>query len=318
MPRTVMILLTSVTLISLSNQSVIAQGGGSYGGFGSFDQSRSTSGAASDQGQVWLNPFYGPVKASDPIRITGTAAIRVPVEGIRLVLAVTAEGDSANTCQKDIADDIAAIRKSWQQIGIQESDVVEDFIALLPRYTWGLEDRDGETFRVQQRDGYRMQTNLHVSVKTEAEAMRAIEESFERTDLEVVTFDYWSSQLDEEKQQAIAAAIEAAKKKSTTLLAVFDEKPKVINVLESTIVNFPTSQYTTFENVLEEEWNRWNDNLPSIKAFRPKMTFYRGLGSGADSAPKTASMTPEIGIVSTVQIIYQSPADREDEDDDHE
>lgn len=317
MPRLFVFQLANLFTLTVLVTSTFGQGGGSYGGAGSDNEQRLGSASVSDQGQIWQSPFYVPMKSSDPIRVTGTSAIRVPIEGIRLVLAVTAEGDSANACQQEVAEDIAAIRTSWLQIGIQEADVVEDFISLLPRYVWGLEDRGGESFRVQQRDGYRMQTNLHVAVKTEEQAMQVIQAGFGETNLEVITFDYWSSKLDEEKQKAIAAALTAAQQKSEILLAVFEEKPKVINVLESTIVSFPASMYTTYENVLEEDWNHWNSDKPSIKAFRPKMTFYRGLGGGADTGPKTAAMHPEIGIVSTVQILYQSPAsDQDDAEDD--
>ncbi len=127
-----------------------------------------------------------------------------------------------------------------------------------------------------------------------------------------MTFDYWSSQLDEQKVKARAAAIEAAKAKSKILLAVFAEPPKVINIQESTAVFLPHSLYRTYENALEEQiqfHSNWN-NIPAIKAFRPKMTYFQGLQSRSDIQPAKAALRPEIAVVSTVRLYYQSPADK--------
>lgn len=157
-----------------------------------------------------------------------------------------------------------------------------------------------------------MQANLHVSVKTEKDAMAAINLAFKQDVTDIVTFDYWSSKLDEEKIKAREAAVEAAKEKSKTLLAVFDESPKVINIQESTAVFFPHSLYRTYGNILEEEVNYdriWPDK-PAIKAYRPKMTFFQGLQSHSEVRPPGAPMRPEIAVVSTVRIYYQSPSDK--------
>jgi hypothetical protein len=94
------------------------------------------------------------------------------------------------------------------------------------------------------------------------------------------------------------------------LLAVFDQRPLPINVDERTRVFLPGSQYRTFANTLEETITipAARDNLPRIRAARPQMTFFDGLGADADVRPAGAAMNPVITVVSTVRIDYQSPA----------
>ena len=55
------------------------------------------------------------------------------------------------------------------------------------------------------------------------------------------------------------------------------------------------------------EYNRRRD-MPTIKAYRPKMTFFQGLQSNADVNPKSPAMRPEINVASTVRLYFQSPA----------
>jgi hypothetical protein len=64
--------------------------------------------------------------------------------------------------------------------------------------------------------------------------------------------------------------------------------------------------------VLEEEVEysgAWRDK-PAIKAFRPKMTFFNGLQSESDQRPDQTAIRPEIAVVSTVRLYYESPAQK--------
>jgi uncharacterized protein YggE len=254
-----------------------------------------------------LSPEY----ALAYIAVEGTAEIRVKPRAIRVVMAVMTEGKTAEACQAANARQVAAVREQWRELGIPDEKVVEDFIAVLPRFAWRMEKSEDDTKLLTQRlAGYRMQTNLHVAVNTEAEAMAAIHRAFSQGVSDIITFDYWSPELDEKKREARQAALDAAKKKADVLLAVFDERPPVINIKERTQAFFPKALYQTFENVLEEtvEYRGSWSNFPRIKAYRPKMTFYHGLNSNADIRPKEPPMKPEISVVSTVSIYYQSPA----------
>jgi uncharacterized protein YggE len=302
-----LIVVSSVCLFC-NPGTVRAQGFGAAGnrsGSGSGDFGRQWSPASEAK---LLDPEF----ALNYITIDGTAEIRVEPEGIRLVLAITSEADTADGCQEKNAAQVKAVRDAWSALNIPAKDVVEDFINVLPVYEWRLTDRDGQQVRIQQRKGYRMQSNLHLSVKTEKDAMEAINLAFQQGVTDIVTFDYWSSELDKQQAKARAAAVAAAQEKAKTLLAVFPDPPKVINIQESTAVFLPHSLYRTYENVLTEEvqyTSAWRDK-PAIRAFRPKMTFFQGLDSRSDKRPAGPAMRPEISVVSTVRIYYQSPADK--------
>jgi uncharacterized protein YggE len=302
--------MLSAYCLCIDPSAIRAQG---FGGFGSAENtSRGTGLADAAWEPASQLPVLPPEDALYFITIDGTADIRVVPDGIRVVMAVTTEGETADSCQQKNAGQVQAVLKAWAELKIAEENIVEDFINVLPLYEWRLTDRDGHQFRVQQREGYRMQTNLHVSVGTEADAMAAINVAFKQGVTEIVTFDYWSSELDEKKIKAREMAIEAAKNKAKTLLAVFAEPPKVINIQESTAVFLPHSLYRTYENVLEEQMQyhgSWQ-NIPAIKAYRPKMTFFQGLQSRSDIRPAKAALRPEIAVVSTVRLYYQSPADK--------
>jgi uncharacterized protein YggE len=288
-----------------------AQGFGGFGGAGSATENRHDNfdGVWRPSSELMLLP---PENALNYITIDGTAEIRVAPGGIRVVLAVTNEAETAQGCHEKNAAQIKSVLSAWAELRIPEENIVEDFINVLPRYEWQLSEREEQRFRIQKRAGYRMQTNLHVSVKTEKDAMSAIQAAFKQGVTDIVTFDYWSSDLDQQKAKARSAAIAAAQEKSKALLAVFADPPKVINIQESTAVFLPHSLYRTYENVLEEEIkynSSWND-LPAIKAYRPKMTFFQGLQGSADVRPAGPAMRPEIAVVSTVRLYYQSPADK--------
>jgi uncharacterized protein YggE len=297
-----------VLIYFIGPKDLCGQGSGAFGGAGN-----SVRQPSSQVGAGWNGSFVLPTdQALNFIVIDATAETRLAPEEIRVVMAITSEAKSAEDCQEQVAQRIKAVGQAWRDLGIPENKIVEDFIAVLPRYEWRLIMRDEQQVRLQQREGYRMQTNLHVSVKSEPEAMAAINIAFKQGITDIVTFDYWSSKLDEQKEKTRAEAVVAAKKKADTLLMIFDKKPPVINVQESTQVLFPGSLYRTFENVLEEQtdhWQGWNDK-PMIKALRPKMTFFEGAQTEADVRPKEIAMRPEISIVSTVRIYYQSPAER--------
>lgn len=293
---------------------VAAQGFGGFGGAGMFSPAGNAPATTPGQWHPAANLVpLSTESALNVITIDGTADIRVVPDEIRVVLAITNESEKPEECQEKDAAQVRAVLNAWAELNIPKEKIVTDFINVLPRYEWRVSERDGQQIRIQQRVGYRMQSNLHVSVKTEQEAMAAINRAFQAGVADIVTFDYWNSRLNEHKQAARDAAIQAAKQKAAMLLAVFEEPPKAVNVQERTEVFFPNSLYRTFENVLEEETqysSRW-ENLPMIKAYRPKMTFFHGLQSQSDIGPAGAAMRPEIAVVSTVRLYYQSPATRQ-------
>lgn len=248
--------------------------------------------------------------AESYIAIEGRAEVRIPPTEIRIVMAVTSEGETAQECQQEIQQQIERLKKVWARLRISGESIVVDFIAVLPRYEWELEEQSGVDVGVERQVGYRMQTNIHLAVPDEANAQEALAAAFEQNVTDIIAFDYWNSDLDDIKVRARQKAVEAARSKSDTLLeAVFDERPRVINVQEKTTVRYPESLYHSFTNASEEGVTpSFRRDIPFIRARRPSNTYYRGLYPDADVQPGVLPMKPEISVVSTVRLYFESPA----------
>ncbi|QDU95843.1 SIMPL domain-containing protein [Lignipirellula cremea] len=295
-------LILAVTTVPV--QPAVAQGGGGYapaaGGYTSSTDSGLTR---------WSNSEpLSTTEATSHIAIDGVAERRLMPDQIRLVMAVATEAETLAECRQTNAKLIADVLKSWTDNGTPRDKIVTDFISVTPRYAWRNELRDNEPVRVQQRDGFRMLTNLHIAIASEEAAMDAVERAFACGVTEIVTFEYGSSRINAAKEEARAAALAAAQKKADQLLAVFAERPPVINVQEKTAVFLPQQLYTTYQNILEEDIEYNSRDKPRIKAYRPRMRFYHGLAVEADDRPAQIPLQPEIVITSTVRLYFRSPA----------
>ncbi|MHB8972363.1 MAG: hypothetical protein ACYC3X_14045 [Pirellulaceae bacterium] len=49
-------------------------------------------------------------------------------------------------------------------------------------------------------------------------------------------------------------------------------------------------------------------DVPFIRAYRPRNTYYRGLNHDGDVQAAGLPMQPEISVVSTVRLYFESPA----------
>jgi uncharacterized protein YggE len=254
-------------------------------------------------------PSLDPRVAQSHIAIAGRAELRVPPTEVRITLAVTAEGENAQDCRKQVAATIDALSAAWQKLGIGKDEIVVDFIAILPRYEWVMEKRGDVAVGVEKKAGYRMQTNVHVAVKNGKQVDAALDSAFEQGVTDIIAFDYWSEDLDAVKVQAREQAMEAAINISNTLLAVFlKDRPPVINIQEETHVIFPESLYHSFGNAAQEDIAvPARRDISFIRAHRPQNTYYRGLQSRSDTQPKELVMRPEISVISSVRIYYESP-----------
>lgn len=244
------------------------------------------------------------------IAIEGSAEVRVRPTEIRIVLAVTSEGQTASECHVVINDTISKLKNSWAGMGIRAEDIVEDFIAVLPLYEWNIEERGNTEIGVEKKAGYRMQTNVHLAVPNDARAAKAFTMAFEHGVTDIIAFDYWSKELDDVKLKAREQAVKAARSKSDVLLAsLLDPVPPVINVQEQTTIHYPESLYHSFVNAYGEEvTSGWRRDTPFIRAYRPRNTYYRGLYSDADIQASELPMHPEITVVSRVRLYFDSPA----------
>lgn len=244
------------------------------------------------------------------ITLDGRAEVRVPPTQIRIVLAITSEGESAQICQQAIQGSVAGLKERWQKRKITTDNVVEDFIAILPVHEWSIEKRGEAEVGVERRSGFRMQTNIHVSLPNDDTATTALTAAFEQGITDIIAVDYWSPELDAAKSRARDLALKAAREKADSLLkTLFTTPPVVINVQEQTAVRYPESLYDHFENSYAEEVTpAFKSEMPFIRAYRPRNTYYRGLQSDGDVSPGGLPMRPEISVVSTVRLYYQSPA----------
>ena len=297
--RTLLIATLFVALIGISNPC-LAQFAGARGG---VSHSSSRGAAGDDFAPLDLHAVKG------YITVEGKAELRVKPTQIRIVLAVISEDATSMGCSELVKKTVSELKKSWDAIGIKKSNMNEDFIAILPRYEWQIENRNGKSVGVEKKVGYRMQSNMHVSVPDESKALEVLEKAYQAGVTDIIAFDYWSKEIDEWKIKARKKAIETAKEKSTTLLALFDEKPKIINIQEKTKTYFPKMMYESFQNTYDSATYRpTRRDMPFIGAHRPKNTYYRGLDIDSDVRADDFAMKREISVVSTVRIYYRSPA----------
>lgn len=288
------------TLCPLFVSLLATTAGAQYGG--------SRAGVGGAGGLAGL-PDLEPTVATGYITVDGRAELRVQPTELRCVLAVTGEGQTANECRAAVDNRIARVLAAWKRRGIAAEAVNRDFIAILPRYEWRIERRGDVEVGVEQRVGFRMQTNLHLAVPTEAAAQVALDDAFAEGVTDIIAFDYWSDEIEEARNRARAAAVKAARAKADVLLSVFDERPKVVNVRERTDVVEPASLYESFENADAEQAVRPSRrDIPFVRALRPKNTYYRGLAADADVGAGRLPMRPEITVVSTVRLYFLSPA----------
>jgi len=291
-----------VGLVLLPLSAVSAQLSGSRGGV--------SGGARPVHGLQNLSPEV----AQGYITIEGQVELRVKPTEIRVVLAVTAEGKTPSECKQLVGDKIKSLTTAWRAMGIAQDNIVEDFISVLPRYEFQIEKVIAREVAVEKKIGYLMQSNMHLAVKDDRQAMAAIDVAFENGVSDIIAFDYWSKKLDQMKVQARSEAVKAARGKSDVLLgALFDKRPPLINLQEATQVHYPDSQYESFTNSSDTEYRTSYSrrDMPQIRAFRPKNTYYRGLQFDGDVQSKDLPMQSEISVVSTVRLYFESPVAKE-------
>jgi uncharacterized protein YggE len=255
-------------------------------------------------------PLLEPQIAEGYITIEGQAEVRVPPTEIRIVMAVTAEGETAQKCREAVDSTIVNLKTAWSKMEIPPENIVVDFIAVVPRFAWSLENHDNGKVGVEKKVGYRMQSNVHLAVRNDDQAQAALNRAFEQGVTDILAFDYWSKDLDGFKVKARKQALDAAREKSDALLGkLIPERPQIINVQEKTTARYPESLYRTFAAKEEDSvWSGWGNSIPFIRASRPRQTYYRGLLSDGDIQPRELPMKPEISVVSTVRLYFKSPA----------
>ena len=298
--------MTTITLVLTATLLVVPSGLAQMSGSRSGVYSPSTQTSQENFAELTTEA------AQSYIVVEGKSVLSVQPTAIRIVLAVTHEAKTSKECKTAIEGKIAELRPLWIQAGIKDENIVEDFISILPRYEFEAKELDGQQVAMEKKVGFLMQTNIHLAVKDDVEASKVLDVAFENGSTDVIGFDYWSEQLDLKKQEVRAKALKVAKDKSKILLdGLFGKTPRVINVQENTIVVSPAQMYESFTNASSASYqtNYWSrKNMPLVQLARPKNTYYRGNLPNADTQAAKLPMRPELSVVSTVKIYYESPA----------
>lgn len=288
-------LIVLVSVLILNGETAFCQGAG-YG--------------AQNSGKQYL-PAPRP-NTSEYIAVRGRSEISVAPESLRLVFAVTSESDTTQDCVAKTGQTIKEIREGLNGLKIQDEEVVEDFIVMTPTYEWKLEQKQKDEVSIakETESGFRMQTNLHVLCKNEAQANEVMLVAFENGVHEIISFDYYHSNLGQFKKEATKKAIADAHSKSELLLSVLDKKPEVLNIDHVEQIRLPQSQYRTITQKSPNSLStisRDLSNLAKLPAYRPKLTFYAGSRSITGSTSYKPAMKPEIIVMSEVVLTFSSP-----------
>ena len=162
-------------------------------------QPRRQRGAGEQYGQSLDLPPLDRETAASYITLDGRAEVRVLPSEIRIVLAVTAEGETAEKCHQSVAGVVDRLKAAWTKMRVPAENIFVDFIAVVPRYSWTLEQREGTEVGVEKRSGYHMQSNVHLAVRDNAQAEAALSAAFAEGATDIIAFDYFSRDLDEVK-----------------------------------------------------------------------------------------------------------------------
>ncbi len=256
-------------------------------------------------------------KVEDIISVDAQVEIRIKPDQIRIVLAITEGAETPLECEQKVFSKIESLRNALIKLGVPKQDIVDDFIAILPRYEFVIETIEGQKVAVEKLKDYHIQSNLHVQVLNDEMAMKAIRSAFQLNVTDIISFDYWSKEIDSVKEKALDLALSKVESKSKKLFgATFQAMPTPINVTSETEVILPPDLYASFENsfsqTLTQRYNRNREQLPEIRAFRPKHTFYKGYtNKNLDVNSKHLAMSCEITVVSNVRQYFASPVAKE-------
>jgi len=260
-----------------------------------------------DSSKVAETPRLSLEMARGAITIEGSSEVRVTPSELRMVLAVIREAETAMECRSQTDQIMQAMTADWTKMGLEPADIVADFIAVLPRHEFQIDRQTA----VETKTGYLMQTNVHLRLSDDQQALQAMHIAFQHNVTDVLAFDYMSDQLETAKQQAIGLAVKAARDKAQLLFAgLFDQPPRLINLTEDTQIHYPATQYQSFTNVADDAFSQrsFRSDIGVIRLFRPRNTYYRGILPQSDVFPPELPLSPRISIRSRVHLYFESPA----------
>ncbi|MBL8900446.1 MAG: SIMPL domain-containing protein [Planctomycetes bacterium] len=247
------------------------------------------------------------------IEIRGSAELRLPPTEARLVARLTSSGESVAHCTAAQRQRVDAVRAALLALGVAETDLHLDFLALEPAHEWQLEEGSGGTAVIERPIGWRMRENLHVRVRR-FELVPAIRSAaLEAGATSWVAFDYDTPQLDDAKTEALRQALAAAQAKAELLCggAFGERRPAPLNVRELVQVHAPHTLYRTLPtpgSTSSGAWRFHQRELPQIAAERDPETYYHGFDRDVDRRGGTLPMEPEISVAATVWLYFRPPS----------
>lgn len=265
------------------------------------------------------DPMLRRVGWSDPdpsvidrfITITGRSEVRQAPTSLRVVFAVTTQASKGAACHEQMTRRLALLDEALKSPGTDQAAIVHDYISLLPVYSWSVERQHEQQVMVEKQTGYVLQYNVHLRVRSEEQAQAAIARALQIGIGDVLAVDHWSNELDSAKVEAQKRALAEAQRKAALLLgALFDKRPRPINIHEHTVVRYPKDLYPSFQNARAAALQQpnWRTSLPSVTAFKPRNTYYHGFFEHVDTQANALPMSPEISVVSTVKLYFAAPA----------
>jgi uncharacterized protein YggE len=146
--------------------------------------------------------------ASRTIQVSGTAVVNVRPDRALIKLGVQSNGRSAKEAQAKNTATINKVTKSLKALGIESKDIATDWYIIEPLY----EDYDSIYIK-----GYRIYNIIEVTVRDVDKANDAIVAAFGAGANQVVSVDFYTSDLRKYRDQARAMAMKAASEKAKAL-----------------------------------------------------------------------------------------------------
>jgi uncharacterized protein YggE len=142
------------------------------------------------------------------VQVSGTAVVNVKPDRALIKLGVQSNGRSAKEAQAENAAAISKVVKALKALGIESKDIATDWYTIEPLY----EDYDSLDIK-----GYRIYNIVEVTVRDVDKANDAMVAAFQAGANQVVSVDFYTSQLRKYRDQARAMAMKAASEKAQAL-----------------------------------------------------------------------------------------------------
>jgi len=164
--------------------------------------------------------------ANRTIHVSGTAVVNVKPDRALIKLGVQSNGRSAKDAQEKNSAAISKVTKVLKTLGIESKDIATDWYTIEPLY----EDYDSLYIK-----GYRIYNIIEVTVRDVDRANDVMVAAFGAGANQVVSVDFYTSELRKYRDQAREMAMKAASEKAKALAqSAGADTSCVLNINENT------------------------------------------------------------------------------------